>query len=89
MLSEHFGSLLGLGSMTGSDATMRNADSFTDVLNLLYRGGYLICIHWSVRQELTCDPFVRGQTDHELQKHDEDTVGPKIANSHRVAHSFL
>ena len=38
------------------------------------------------RQELTCEQFVSGQMDHELQKYDEYTVRPYIANSHRVAH---
>ena len=38
-------------------------------------GGYLIRA-LELQQELTCEQFVRGQTDHELQKHDEDTVRP-------------
>ena len=46
-----------------------------DALNLLYWGEYLIR-SLELRQELTCEPFVCGQTDHELQKHDEDIVRP-------------
>ena len=54
--------------MAGSDATVRDTDSFANALNLLYRGGYLKRSQ-ELQQELICEQVVHGQTDYELQKH--------------------
>ena len=67
MLSEHFDSLF--VQVPWQVATPPWGCGF------VYGCTELIVPGW-IRQELTCEQFVRGQMDHELHKHDERTVIP-------------
>ena len=86
-----FGTILDVYAAAGSTRTndfidnSRPCDHIRKLCGSSHNTPKFVTRSLELRQELTCEQFVRGETDHELPKYDEDTVNHKL-HSHRVAH---